>query len=582
MKEMPFGYILKSSTGMGATHLELNISQRNSIVVSPLLSILESKKDNPFIFQVHGKTLKKDFQMYVTQLNPDDGHYEKIHCSSDSVTKLFQWYAELQIDVFNGKYFFLLDEIDLFQTQSNFRERLADSLDYLEKFPTTQSAILSAINYRFFDKTLNSLARTEIKYSNQPNRKIELHLTNNPNLEAIGLINDLCATTKDQIFVFYNSIDDILKIISALKIAHNDIAIYCGSDDESRVKAHAHLVEFNKRPKHRVNFYTSAFFSGCDLETNGIVITVSDVRRSHKKLLMNQIFQIGGRLRMGITKDIFVTNLDPGAQKIDSDLDNKIKQKAECELKLAEQVFALRNEHPDQIKIWQGIKKTFINEGYVRINLDNKPALNPFLIDREIAVNGSSFFYQSERTLRLFLNEKWFFEIIKVHKTHHSSGVVNCILPISKNNRMTIFNKVVNHLKFLNDNLISQSQKERQMQQLLSGSRNTVAKEFIIFARNYGYHKLISGGGKKYKMRQIEQREFVRKQKDWKTPFKINATYSKAQIVKNLRKLSSQVPHYGLKVDEGSAIKTLKIFHDIKRTRIISGLERRNVYLIIN
>ena len=124
MSELPFGSIKKSATGMGATHLELFISKRNSIVVAPLLAITESKK-HPLILTVDGTTTYGEFYYYMQECTG----FKKIHCSAASIRKLFEYFFRLEVDPEKDDYFFLIDEIDLFQTQADFRENLSDAID---------------------------------------------------------------------------------------------------------------------------------------------------------------------------------------------------------------------------------------------------------------------------------------------------------------------------------------------------------------------------------------------------------------------------------------------------------------------
>src|SRR6188768_521800 len=85
--QLPSGIVIKTIPGLGATYLELRLSKRNSIVLSPLTSIVKSKED-PSILSIYGDVKEK--QEYVDQYLSTRPEFIKIHSTVESFPYLFQ------------------------------------------------------------------------------------------------------------------------------------------------------------------------------------------------------------------------------------------------------------------------------------------------------------------------------------------------------------------------------------------------------------------------------------------------------------------------------------------------------------
>ena len=171
---LPFGFVYKAETGMGATHLEL-VSKRNSIIVEPIKITASSKAKSVDALYVGSKTRfhpKKsgDPNEILKYINDPLKEYKKITVVADSLPKVIDTIGE---SVYND-YFLLIDEIDSFQMDSTYRKSMEECLGYYMRFPKNKRALLSATRIDFTDPGLKQEPITYIKYDSAIPRKIDL------------------------------------------------------------------------------------------------------------------------------------------------------------------------------------------------------------------------------------------------------------------------------------------------------------------------------------------------------------------------------------------------------------------------
>ena len=145
---LPNGRIDKKVTGIGATYRELT-SDRHSIIVEPLKSIASLKafelntvsKQHRAIYvgsptNKHSRLNDKEIKAEIKKAK-DAGQYVKIVVVADSLWKVIKAIGKDYND-----YFLMLDEIDTFQTDSGYRERLENTMDDFFRFKN--SCVVSA------------------------------------------------------------------------------------------------------------------------------------------------------------------------------------------------------------------------------------------------------------------------------------------------------------------------------------------------------------------------------------------------------------------------------------------------------
>ncbi len=304
---LPYGRINKNETGIGATTLELK-SNRNSIIVQPLrFTASEKANDDPSVFffgsvnRTNHTKLEVELDDYLkdtTYLN------KKITVVADSLRKLVDFMKQ-RVEI--SKYFLLLDEIDSIQKDSVFRNKMEDCIEVYKTFPLENRAVISATLLNFSDPDLASLNDSPLTTIKYPKHKkpvdIQLYNCIIPKEFAFELIKNQYSSYPDQkILVAYNSVTMCLAMADNLKkrtkIHANEIAIHCGKNqkNDAKIKDYKEVI-LNKKLPRRINFITSAFFNGFDIEEDFILIIISEPEKESTRLSELTMFQIIGRCR---------------------------------------------------------------------------------------------------------------------------------------------------------------------------------------------------------------------------------------------------------------------------------------------
>ena len=321
--QLPYGLIDKQATGIGATHLELHCSQRNSIIVVPTRALGESKcGDNPNFLYVgtqrgsNDVTTNTEIKNYI---NNSTIEFKKIVVVADSLKRVIDNFQELGIDVYR-EYFLMVDEIDTIQADAHYRPQLSNVIDYYFRFKLQRRALVSATVKEFSHPKLQGEPLTTIKKEVPRRRNITLLHTNNINellVEEIQRINS--SSPEDKILIAYNSLTDIQSVITRLPIdIRNRCGILCSEtnyrDDRIEQQYRAEIDSEDKL-SHEIVFMTCAYFAGLDMKERFHLITVSNVQYSYTILPINKMTQIHGRCRIneGVLSDtiIYSTLKDP-------------------------------------------------------------------------------------------------------------------------------------------------------------------------------------------------------------------------------------------------------------------------------
>ena len=308
LDRLPYGLVSKEETGMGATSLELQ-TPRNSIIVEPIKITASSKAHSHTksptdkVLYVgsetmfHKKITNASIAAYVN--NPKIKH-KKIIVVADSLYRV--------VDAIGNKvfkdYFLLLDEVDSFQMDSTFRRSMDECIEYYKKFDKNKRCMLSATLVDFSDPDLNNEEKTVIKYDKVTPRKIEIVKSSTPELigNATDKIKDLLLFyPNDKIMVAFNSVKGSNEIATYLTtegiLKTEDIKILCGKSNKDKIKTFYSELDSDKLPS-RLNFVTSAYFSGFDLKEKYHLISVSGNKNAVHSLSDKRLKQIAGRCRI--------------------------------------------------------------------------------------------------------------------------------------------------------------------------------------------------------------------------------------------------------------------------------------------
>lgn len=316
LDKLPHGILDKKITGIGATTLEIK-SKRNSIIVMPTRVLAFNKSQSHEETLYIGSSLDKSDKGLRLEERVDnyieerEDKFKKFLVVADSLENLLGYLQEvLNIKVFND-YFLMVDEIDLMQSESHYRPRLEKIMDYYFKFNVKKRCLVSATIEFFSNPLLEKECRFDISSIMVPPRNINLLHTNNINQTTA---NEILKHPEEKILIAYNTITQIKNVISLLpEDLQKECSILCSeASTKEATPYYATLIKDKDSytlPA-RINFMTSTYFVGIDINDKYHLITISNTVKSFQLLTENKIVQIYGRCRIenGILSDTIIYN----------------------------------------------------------------------------------------------------------------------------------------------------------------------------------------------------------------------------------------------------------------------------------
>ena len=311
---LPWGLLKKNYTGIGATTLELN-SPRNSIIVVPTKALAYNK----YLSGINSETGVAKYcyvgstisdlpnttpQHIQTYLHNDTISHKKLLVVTDSLKKVIE---AIGPDIYQN-YFLLLDEIDIYQSDSTFRPALEDAIDYYFNFDPQHRSMVSATMQEFSHpliqkEPLINLIYTLPTYAKKDhllsNHAISAIHTDNPHQIAVEKILELLREhPNEKIVIAYNKLTAIRQIIALLP---EEIRSQCGilCSEASRQNAGEYYQELtaNNTLPLRITFLTCAYFAGVDIAERFHLISISDATKIYTMLSTARLTQIAGRCR---------------------------------------------------------------------------------------------------------------------------------------------------------------------------------------------------------------------------------------------------------------------------------------------
>lgn len=307
LDKMPHGIIDKRIPGIGATTLEIK-SKRNSIIVFPTKALAYSKhlKHHNTLYVGSGIEGKKRTSNAEIQHYLDTDSHKKILVVADSLKRVLTLIKEENYD----KYFLMIDEVDVLQSDNNYRPQLEDVIDYYLKFPSKNRCMVTATMKTFSNPQLEDECRFNVPWVCDGPREIKLLHTDNI---TMAVAEEILKHPNEKIFIAYNSIVHIREIILELEEEiRKDCVILC-SEASIKEAGSYYVLKLEKsedgkeRLPNRINFATCCYFTGIDIEDEYHLISVSDTRHSHSILSIDRMTQIHGRCR--VSKGVFSETL---------------------------------------------------------------------------------------------------------------------------------------------------------------------------------------------------------------------------------------------------------------------------------
>ena len=299
---LPSGIIDKRETGIGATTLELECN-RNSIIVLPTRYTAKSKASHNglhyFGSDEGSSKINLGRKVALDNYLKTTSGFKKIIVVADSLQTLIE---HLGPPIFKD-YFILIDEIDSVQLDSSYRKNMEICIEFYKMFPINKRAVVSATLIDFTDPDLQNIPINRFNYVKYNKGKIELTSSEKPISVAVDILIEKLTTTTDKIVFALNEITPLENIASFIvKNGHvnfTDIALLCGQNPRNKEKTEKYNTKGiqQKQLPCRVNFITSAYFTGFDICEPYHLIIVSDVKKQHTIVSELQATQIIGRCR---------------------------------------------------------------------------------------------------------------------------------------------------------------------------------------------------------------------------------------------------------------------------------------------
>lgn len=310
---LPHGILDKRITGIGATTLEIK-SKRNSIIVVPtkILAYNKSKQHDKTRYigsSIEGVQTTKLEEVVNNYINDTNIQHKKFLVVADSLQRLIKYLKDnLSIDVYND-YFLVVDEIDLLQSDSNYRPSLEDVIDYYFKFNVKQRSLVSATIGIFSNPLLEKECVFNLSNIHTPKRNIQLYHTQNINKTVV---DEILKHPNEKILIAYNSVLEARNIISMLpEEQQGECALLCSEASKKEADNYYSTLNINIHTlPQRINFMTSSYFTGVDIKDSYHLLTVSNKNKSFQMLTVSKITQIYGRCRLtgGILSDTIIYN----------------------------------------------------------------------------------------------------------------------------------------------------------------------------------------------------------------------------------------------------------------------------------
>lgn len=387
---LPAGIVYKDSTGMGATTLELR-SDRNSIVVEPLKVTASQKAYLENAIYVGSPTtlhpMKITHEEIRSKLSASNG-FIKFVVVADSLERLMKSLGDSFVD-----FFLLIDESDSFQLDSTYRTKMPLCFDIYHSHPKHMRAVLTATPIGFSDPRIESEARTAIRYERPSTNSISI--THGENINGIvvdTVLKVIAQNPDDKVAIAFNSVVGCLDITKELqkntRFDTISIAILCSKVNEEKVgNAFSELKE--DRLPATINFLTSAYYTGFDINEPFHLICVSDIEVTTSILSENRIKQIAGRCRPGLLSCAVIYSTSTVAQTKRVTREDMI-QAARIEITALECLANNYEKDPllreNLMRIRGYIVSNTAGNGaqFVRMDIQNKYATNYLSIDAAI------------------------------------------------------------------------------------------------------------------------------------------------------------------------------------------------------
>jgi hypothetical protein len=299
-------------------------------------------------------------------LDNSEFEFKKILVVADSLNKVIEAIELNGQDVYSN-YFLLVDEVDMLQSDANYRPALENVMDHYFRFDKKNRCLLTATMREFSNPNLQYETRFDLT-DYRPKRDINVIHTNNINALVKREIEK--HTDENKVLIAYNSISQILGIIYNLDAeTQKKCAILCSEASEKETAGYfAELID-NKLPN-TIVFATCSYFAGIDIEDSYHLITVSNADRFFQILSVDKMTQIAGRCRIenGLLSETIIYNTPKSVGTLnDGTFQEKLLNRAQKIIELFNAADEISKFDADLTNLFAVVKKAIKEKSTERI-----------------------------------------------------------------------------------------------------------------------------------------------------------------------------------------------------------------------
>jgi hypothetical protein len=333
--------------------------------------------------------------------------------------------------------------------------------------------------------------KTIIKYDQPTIRDIDVIFNSGRNLlgAAVERIRKLLVESpKEKILIAYNSVSGCYDMAEHLVkeeiVRRSQIAILCSLNSKSKVDLYFKELESDKLPN-KINFITSAYFTGFDLNESYHLISISENKRVIHSLSDKRLKQIAGRCRKKLLSETIIHDMVPLNSKIVEVSKEELLEAAQVQLDSIKCIEKQYNKSRILKEIFLQVTDSLINSlekngyQYIRINPNTNQAEISYLnIDANLELNRTRFeLYKNYKALTIKLQEQGH----KVNFTFSQNEEKVDKLDVEKQDRITKIESMIG--------LLREVKSERDLYQLegLKGLDSLQKKILNNFKELYGH-----------------------------------------------------------------------------------------------
>ncbi|MFC0263379.1 hypothetical protein [Fontibacter flavus] len=299
---LPHGILNKRYTGIGATYCELN-APRNSIIVFPYRRLAKEKADKYKGLFVGTDFNNKSITPYEIKkfLRNASIKFKKICVVADSISKVIQAIKDIGKNPYKD-YFLVLDEVEILQMQSGFRNRLPLCFDYFKLFEN--KCFVSATPLEFTDRDLKELPKYEVIVDTELLQILQIQrFSDDPHISVANRIVKYLESNspkKLKFLIGINSITAISEMIYVFEQANlSDITVLLGEGSKENIHSSYTSKDIvdGKLPS-KINLATCAYWNGIDINEEYFPVAISLNSKLHHFFSFENLVQFIGRCRL--------------------------------------------------------------------------------------------------------------------------------------------------------------------------------------------------------------------------------------------------------------------------------------------